>query len=218
MDLTYKIIGGDGQEYGPVRLAELKSWIGTGRVRGDTQVSRSDLGTWAAAEQFAELQVAAPAFPPTAVSAAPATAGLELERQLKSGASWFYWIAALSAINTIAGLSGSSWRFMFGLGITQIIEVVARKAATLGTLIAVVLDLLVLGMFVLFGYCAARRHNWSFILGMAIFALDGLIFLAARDWLGAGVHAFVLYCVFKGYQANRALQALNASHRPMTRP
>ncbi len=216
MDTTYKIIGGDGQEYGPATLDELKSWISTGRVTGATQVSRSDLGTWAPATQFAELQLAASAPPPPLPTGRPASAmaGLEMERQLKSGAGWFYWIAALSAINTVASLSGSSWRFMFGLGITQFIDVVAHEAGSLGTVIAIVLDLIVLGLFILFGFFAARRHNWSFIVGMVLFALDGLIFLLVPDWLGVGLHVFALYCLFKGFQANRALQALEnpASH------
>ncbi len=207
MDHTYKIIGGDGQEYGPVTLAELQAWISAGRVTGDTRVSRSDRDVWSSAAQHPELQLNETV--PTAPSA-PRVSGPddpELERQLKSGATWFYWIAGLSAINTVASLSGSSWRFMFGLGITQIIDVVAHKASSVGTAIAVVLDLLVLGMFILFGYFAARRHNWSFLAGMVVFTLDGFIFLLAQDWLGLGVHVFILYCLFKGFQASRALTA-----------
>ena len=43
MDTEYKIIGGDGAEYGPASLDELKIWIGDGRVAGSTQVWRNDL-------------------------------------------------------------------------------------------------------------------------------------------------------------------------------
>src|SRR5438045_4761958 len=32
MDTNYKIIGADGQEYGPVNLAEVKAWIADGRI------------------------------------------------------------------------------------------------------------------------------------------------------------------------------------------
>ncbi len=128
MDTTYKIIGGDGKEYGPVTLDELKSWISAGRVTGTTQVSRSDLGTWTAAAQFAELELASSAPLPPATALASFAAQPQFEAQLKSGASWFYWIAGLSAVNTISALSGSNWRFMFGLGITQIIDAFAAQA------------------------------------------------------------------------------------------
>jgi len=56
MDTHYKIIGGDGAEYGPVSLAELQGWIGDGRVAGTTQVWRSDVSLWSTADRYQELQ------------------------------------------------------------------------------------------------------------------------------------------------------------------
>jgi uncharacterized RDD family membrane protein YckC len=58
MDTEYKIIGGDGAEYGPASLDELKNWIGDGRVAASTQVWRSDLALWTPAARYAELQQA----------------------------------------------------------------------------------------------------------------------------------------------------------------
>ena len=58
MNTEYKIIGGDGAEYGPASLDELKRWIGDGRVAGFTQVWRSDLALWTPAARYAELQQA----------------------------------------------------------------------------------------------------------------------------------------------------------------
>jgi uncharacterized RDD family membrane protein YckC len=58
METEYKIIGGDGAEYGPASLDELKSWIGDGRVAGFTQVWRSDQALWTPAARYAELQQA----------------------------------------------------------------------------------------------------------------------------------------------------------------
>jgi uncharacterized RDD family membrane protein YckC len=56
MEVTYKIIGGDGREYGPVTLDEMKTWIADGRVGAMTTVWRSDLERWAPALHFAEFQ------------------------------------------------------------------------------------------------------------------------------------------------------------------
>ena len=44
-------------------------------------------------------------------------------------------------------------------------------------------------------------HRWD-----DIFALDGVIFLLASDWLGVAFHAFVLYCLFRGFRACRAVR------------
>ena len=55
MEVTYKIIGGDGVEYGPVAMDELKRWIVDGRVVPTTNVWRSDLARWGPAADYAEL-------------------------------------------------------------------------------------------------------------------------------------------------------------------
>ena len=91
MDLTYKIIGADGKEYGPVALAELQKWVGEGRITGATQVSRSDQPSWSTAASFPELGVGNSTGPGPV--AAPRAADPVLEKQLKGGGSWFYWIA-----------------------------------------------------------------------------------------------------------------------------
>jgi hypothetical protein len=208
MELTYKIIGVDGKEYGPVALAELHKWIGEGRITGATQVSRSDQSGWSTAASFPELGVkdttgAAPVPAPNAADPA-------LEKQLKSGGSWFYWIAGLSLINSVIALSGSETRFILGLGITQIFDELGQgMGAGAGMAVAVVLDLLVAAMFVFFGVFANKRHTWSFIVGMGLYALDGLIFLIAQDWLGVGFHAFALFCLFRGFKACRELNAVS---------
>jgi len=56
MEYTYKIIGGDGVEYGPVGLEELKNWVLDGRVASGTQVWRSDLSRWGSASNYTELR------------------------------------------------------------------------------------------------------------------------------------------------------------------
>jgi uncharacterized RDD family membrane protein YckC len=56
MQTEYKIIGGDGAEYGPATLDELESWIGDGRVAGSTQVWRNDLAHWSPAARYVKLQ------------------------------------------------------------------------------------------------------------------------------------------------------------------
>ena len=207
MDLTYKIIGTDGKEYGPVALSELQKWVGEGRIAGATQVSRSDQQGWSTAASFPELGVR-DSTGPAPVAAARAS-DPALEKQLKGGGSWFYWIAGLSLVNSVIALSGSGTRFILGLGITQMFDELARGMGSgAGLAVAVVLDLLAAAVFVFFGVFANKRHTWSFIVGMALYALDGLIYLIAQDWLGVGFHAFALFCLFRGFKACRALNAV----------
>jgi len=55
MEAEYRIIGGDGVEYGPETLDELRGWIRDGRVAGMTQVWRADVAAWSPASRYSEL-------------------------------------------------------------------------------------------------------------------------------------------------------------------
>ncbi len=66
-----------------------------------------------------EPPVRGPGLPPASPSpkpiAAPDLAALSVvrtESTFKNGANWFYWIAALSLVNTILFRTGSSWTFI----------------------------------------------------------------------------------------------------------
>jgi hypothetical protein len=138
-----------------------------------------------------------------------------LQSQLQSGAHWFYWIAGLSLINSLAALFGSDWRFIAGLGITQIIDVIAREgfdsAGTSARVIAFIFDLLVACVFVVFGIFAGKRMTWAFAVGMLIYGLDAVLFLLGMDILALAFHAYAFYCLFRGL---RACQQLNRMAKP----
>lgn len=56
MSVQYKIIGGDGLEYGPATLEELRTWCEEGRVGPATPVWRSDDPRWQPASRRDELK------------------------------------------------------------------------------------------------------------------------------------------------------------------
>ena len=142
---------------------------------------------------------------PRAARGTPASATREaLERQRKNGALWFYWVAALSLVNSAVALTGQEWRFIIGLGITQLADALAARTGHGGVTVALV-DAAVIGGFVLLGRFALRGGLWAFGVGAAFYALDGLIFLAARDWVGVAFHVFVLVMTVRGLAAARRL-------------
>jgi hypothetical protein len=125
-----------------------------------------------------------------------------LERQRRNGGQWFYWIAGLSLINAVAAFAGQEWRFILGLGVTQLVQELAKESD--GTKAGLV-GLGVITIFVVLGQRAVQGSGWAFVLGMVLFGLDGAIFLLARDWVGAGFHAFALAMIARGYMAARRL-------------
>lgn len=212
-ELTYTVRGADGKEYGPVRFEEISAWAREGRVQAASEIRRSDMEHWARAAEFIELQ---DIFPPAILPAAAPlrttpiagkTADPATFARLKSSASWFYWIAGLSLINSITAFSGSTWHFIVGLGITTLFDALASEFGSAGKTIVLLLDLVAAGIFILLGIFAHKRHTWAFIVGMILFGLDTLFFLIGQDWIGIAFHVFVLYCLFRGFKACRELNA-----------
>jgi hypothetical protein len=135
--------------------------------------------------------------------------GQLLQKRTQSGANWFLWIAGLSLINTFAAAMGSNTRFIAGLGITQIADAVVAQAGKSGNPVALAFDFLAAGIFIAFGLWSRKRREWAFIVGMILYALDGLLFLLAKDVLSIGFHLFALYMIYKGLKAAEALRKLS---------
>jgi len=152
----------------------------------------------------APLTPSAPARPAPASPSAVDDKREQLLRLRRGGARWFYWVAGLSLINSLASLTGQHWRFILGLGITQLADAIAAHSSR-GLGPVAVMDAMVVGGFVLLGRFAERGRVWAFGVGAAIYALDGLIFVGLRDWIGVAFHVFVLVMTVRGLDAARRL-------------
>ena len=118
-----------------------------------------------------------------------------------SGASWFYWIAGLSLINSISAFTGGGWGFIVGLGVTHLVTGMASSTA-----VALAINIFIAGSFIALGIFANRAQLWAFIVGMVLYGLDGLLYAKVGSWLAAGFHVFVLICLFNGFRAARQLR------------
>lgn len=140
-----------------------------------------------------------------------------LEHQGLTGARWFYWIAALSLVNSAIQLGGADRHFVIGLGSTQIVGAIADAVAQQNPAIATIAKGIGFGIncfcaivVALFGWLCTRRYTAAFVIGMTLYFLDGLIFLLFFDLLSVGFHGFALYCIWSGLSAFRKLNALEA--------
>ena len=127
-----------------------------------------------------------------------------LEAQRRRGANWFYWIAGLSFVNAVLALSGQGWRFLLGLGITQLVQELAHRSGGTG-LKAGIVGIAMIVVFGVLGERAVAGYRWAFVLGMALYALDGCVFLVVRDWPALAFHVFALVMIGRGYVAARRL-------------
>lgn len=139
----------------------------------------------------------------------------QLDARGAAGASWFFWIAALSLVNSVILLSGGDRHFVVGLGVTMIADVVAKAIAEenpdiAGTAkgIAFAFDLLVAAVVCGFGWLSRRGILPVFALGMFLYLLDGLIYVLVGEWMSVGFHAFVLFSMWSGFTAYRQMKAI----------
>lgn len=140
----------------------------------------------------------------------------DLVRRMKSGANNFYWIAALSVINSAILQFGGDSFFVVGLAATLFVDFVfigVREAmpadsALVLKIVGLFVSALIAGVFVLFGLFANRAKKWAFIVGMVLYAIDTLIMLAFREWMGLIFHGLFLFGLFSGLSALNKLQQL----------
>jgi GYF domain 2 len=223
METTYAMIGSDGQQYGPVTLAQIKTWILEGRIGAETKVWRSDTNSWLAAAQYVELglgHAAAPPVPPggmpvPGVIRAPTASTYDpmLERRARSGARWFYWIAGLSLVNTFTLSHGGA--FLVGLAVTPVIQGFAAGLGQQYEGVGTGLSVAVSALFAIFGYFAWKGQSWSFIVGMVLYGLDAALLLGLAALtnsmrnvgLMVAFHVLVLVWIFRGWQASIKLKS-----------
>lgn len=135
----------------------------------------------------------------------------QTEQIVRGGASWFVWIAGLSLVNSIIVMAGGGLHFIVGLGITQVVDALAHEAGSSGIVLDLIINGFVAGVFVLFFNFARKGQSWAFIVGMLLYAADGLILLAVKDILSVAFHAYALYRMYLGLKALPVLQKLQAA-------
>jgi hypothetical protein len=117
--------------------------------------------------------------------------------RVRAGADWFFWIAGLSAVNSAATLLGWEWRFLAGLGVTQVVDYFASADGGSGPLVLAA-NVLPLGFFAALGALARRGSAWAFLMGLAALAIDGGLALFLEDWFGAAFHAYAFWRIYGG--------------------
>jgi len=135
----------------------------------------------------------------------------KLEQRMKNGANWFYWIAGLSLVNSVIFAFGSTVSFLGGLGFTFIMDVLVNAIIEGGApvgmrAVSIIFNVVLFGIFALFGYYSGRGFKAAFIGGLVLYFLDAILVLLFGDFLMAAFHAFALFFIIRGFMACRALQ------------
>jgi hypothetical protein len=111
----YRILGGDGKQYGPVNADTLRQWIADGRANAQTQIFVEGSSAWVALGTLPEFAVAGagPAFPPDFTSMADAGAARERALRLANPAGVALIVTGILGVLMSIGLL--IWTIIFGV-------------------------------------------------------------------------------------------------------
>lgn len=129
-----------------------------------------------------------------------------LHSRFSSGVSWFYWIAALSLINTLSYMFEWDWGFFGGLGVTQLIDAIAYDIQGIAIFIGLIINIIIACVFFGFGFLARRGNKGAVITGMIVYILDAALFILFEDWFSLVFHAIALIQIFNGLRALKILK------------
>jgi hypothetical protein len=135
--------------------------------------------------------------------------------EMRRGANWFFWIAILAFVPLFlinlgklilspsliyAGIQSTH---LVGLGTGLYVDAFFAAGDDGPQVTALGVNLLIVGLLVLFGYLARRGNDFAFILGMFLYFFDAVVLLGYREFFAFGFHIFCLFFLFKGLLASR---------------
>lgn len=150
----------------------------------------------------------------TPASPAATDARIPVIQRMTRGAGWFMTIGLLSGVNALLQIFDAKIRFIFGLGITQVVDAAAHGMGQNGTIVVIVVDGLFVIMLILCSRWARAGSQGAFLGGMIAYALDGVLLLVFNMWLEAAVHAYALFMIWQGFTASRELAQMQQAAQP----
>jgi hypothetical protein len=142
---------------------------------------------------------------------------MELQERGHKGANWFFWVAGLSLVNSVIMHGGGATYFVVGLGVTLLVDAVCKDVGeqnpdihTLLRVFAIGFALAVAVMVTGFGWLARKGILIVYAIGMALYLLDGLLFLVLQDLMSVAFHGFALFWMWSGFSAFREINKITA--------
>jgi hypothetical protein len=133
---------------------------------------------------------------------------------MRRGAGWFLTIGILSGVNSLLQIFDAKIRFIFGLGITQVVDAAGHGSGQNGMFWTIAIDGAFIVMLILCSKWAKAGSQGAFLGGMIAYALDGVLLLIFGVYLDAAVHAYALYMIRQGFAAARELAQMQQASQP----
>jgi hypothetical protein len=106
-------------------------------------------------------------------------------------------------------MTGASIHFIFGLGITQIVDAVAHPTGGSAFVLNFIVNGMLAGVFALSWNFARKGAKWAFLAGMGLYVMDAVILLPFKDFLSIAFHGWALYRMYSGFKLLPEPEGLN---------
>ncbi len=134
----------------------------------------------------------------------------------KSGASWYFWLAAITVVNLIIRLTNpeSTVRFAIGLSISKYLEnnQLSIFANIQPRTISLIMSLIFVFVMVILGFLARKRNKVAYIIGIVLYALDIIPAVMIGDLYAVIFHVIVLGFLVWGLVHLFKLEKLEAEY------
>ena len=202
----YKILGGDGKEYGPISADTLRQWVVEGRANAQTQVQPDGSTGWQALgslPEFAAQAGASAAAPAFAAASAPVT-DTDGARSLAVPVGWA--LTILGVLGVLMGLGLIAFYLLVGMPNSALLTKLmpqqgaggAQQAGQLmGAIAGAVFGILWSGFVIIAGIKMRQLKSWGLVLAGAIMAAIpccGGQILMCFPGLPVGIWAIVILC------------------------
>ncbi len=168
----YRIIGADGNQYGPASLIELQGWIRERRANGDTLAQGPGMTDWKPLREFPEFaQVLQEVAAPSMAAPYAATPAVNVSEMVAGPATALAVLGALIMVANlfalVSHLLGLNTPMMDSTGDPQLDRILKMMAGTAG-LISYLLGLGFGGLSVIAGLQMRKLKNHGFAMTMMI--------------------------------------------------
>jgi hypothetical protein len=116
---------------------------------------------------------------------------------VREAARWFFWIVALTVMDSLFAVLGSQIHRFTGLGATDLVD----RFTGVRSIAHVMANTWLGTPFLFLGFWALEGQRTAFTIGLGLYACDTALLVAAHDYFSLPFHAFVLYQLYLGYAA-----------------
>ncbi|HEX2853767.1 MAG TPA: hypothetical protein VHO24_11055 [Opitutaceae bacterium] len=160
-----------------------------------------------------ELSAATKPAPATPAAEFLVPTNAKLLRQVGTAATWLWVMAGASAINLLLLYVKSPIGIVAGLYLTSLIFAIGHELGAILLGVALIVDALGLGFFILLGFQMKKWRSWAFITGIGLVGIDGVLIYFFTPLAGIWpflIHALAIYFLFLGLKAAKLLNQRKA--------